>query len=549
MGKGGEFGEGRREIFSERNCLREILWYNVAWPLRVGRSVTETCFGRGKMPPRKKNVEIGVSLKNIGVDLTPDMAKAIVGWKEVEKSRDALKVDGPQGRIYVELQNNKNNRNFKIRLAERYGRMMLRGEWAGQVNSPSKTGNGESMTLDQKGGVISAAHRCVGLILADMDRQKLEASGEEGARKLRELGLKPGKPIVLPNVVVVKDVHDPAADTADTGKGRSLGDVLFRRRIFRDGAKVPESVQARLSRELANAVRLVSLRMGGAKVSTGGKLEYPTAVKFLEKNPLLQDCIEHIWEENGGGGRAGNRIAGYIGLGQAAGLMYLQAYSASDRAKYEAGELDMARKPKNWAAAEKFWTLFSAFAVQEVAAAEAPPIAALYKALEANRRSEDKLSRDAMCVLVARAWLAWMGVEESKWRTIKSLQTKLYAKDGEKMVLAFERFGGFDLDKAILEEKGWLEPDEEEVEITSHGKYQVGDGVWVNSPTEPPWWGKIVGFMPIIEDDKSRIVASVESQEEGAEAGPWRCEPDWLCDMEPNQEDWAYQEEDEGVPA
>jgi hypothetical protein len=405
---------------------------------------------------------------------------------------------------------------------------MLRGEWAGQKNSPSKTFNGESWITDSKGNIVSCAHRCVALIMAELERQRMVAFGND--EMLEKYGLEVDQEITVP-VLLVEGVDPPGADTADTGKGRSLGDVLFRRNEFANGKSISDSVKAKLSRELAVAVRLVWLRLNGGRVARGAKLHHPEAIAFLGDHPLLHDAILFLHEEDGGSGAEGKKITDYLTLGYAAGLMYLMAYSENKRDSYEKG-MDMSRKPKSWALAEEF---FVTFAQEPWGTKKHEPVKALHKALEKNKSSEDKLSRDALCTLVTRSWLAWTK-QTDKWQTGRALTTGLYTKDGDKEVLNFERFGGLDLEREVLVEQGWVT--EAVVERTAVDDWKVGDTCWVAQPEVEAWFGEIKEF------SADGLTASVYSADDEQE---WACQVSWLQNLQPEEEEEEFEEEEEEV--
>lgn len=467
------------------------------------------------MNAKKAEVSLGTNVTELEVTIGIDEAKAILGWREPKQGEKGIRVPGPEGTEEVVLANNTSNRPLSMGLAKQYAEQMFRQEWAGQKNSPAKTSNGEAFVIDKKGHIVSCAHRCLGLVLAEYRRQRLVKIDQKDLLK----ELKITGPITI-KTVVLAGVDGAAADTNDTGKNRSLGDVFFRRSEM-NGQDINETTKKTLSRELAVAVRLVWLRINGQRVSRGGKLHTPEAVAFLERHPLLHDALLHVWNEDGGKGAEGKKISNYISLGYAAGLLYLAAYGNSNRDKYEAGELDMTRKPKGWSKAEEFWTLFA----QDLHTQD-NPIKGLHKLLEKNRQSEKKLERDALCVLVTRAYLAWMEVTE-KWQTTRALGSKLYEKDGDRELLVFERFGGLDLDRQTLRDAGYLE--EEEAARLSVADWKVGDTGWVDQEDGvDPWFGKIVAF----SDDGSHAL-----MEEAGTEDQYTVEVKWLHINQPEREE------------
>jgi hypothetical protein len=353
--------------------------------------------------------------------------------------------------------------------------------------------------------------------LAEYERQRLiQADLRE---KIEEYGCK--KPISI-QAILVTGVDPQSADTNDLGKNRSLGDVLFRRHEFDEkGEDLPDTVRVKLSKELAVAVRLVWLRLQGGQVARGANLYHPEAISFLESHPLLHDCVRHVYTEDGGAGKDGKKISDYLSLGYAAGLMYLAAFSKTDRGAVEEKKVSLEKKPSGeWAKAEKFWTLFA----QDLHS-EDNPVKGLHKLLEKNRTAlEGKYSRDTLCTLVTRAWLAWTG-EEKSWQTTRALGSNLTTKVGDKEMLNFERFGGLDLDLGVLIENGWIS--EESLIRKSAGDWKLKDTCWVDQPDIDPWYGEVRSFS---EDGKH---AGVWSEEDKAE---YQCEIGWLVNDRPERE-------------
>lgn len=436
------------------------------------------------MPPKaKKEVSF--------VDLNYDLACQLMGFIEVRPDDEMTveqkkAVDGlPQHNFINEggekskfvLTNNRTNRAFNLKRAEEYAKYMLEGIWSGLWNHPSGSGNGEAITFDWNGQAVSAAHRCVGLIFAEIKRRRMSQCGQ--TELLEEIGCT--KAIVLKDTVLVTGLDPRCADTADTHKPRSGGDVLFRTDPFADvtvekGEKqVPLSAAQKnsLCSELAVAIRLVWLRYNGTQVSGGGKLTHPEMNQFLEQHPGIKDCLLHVYHENGGAGSEGRKISSFVTLGYAAGLLYLMSHQETNRAESNGavesvGGLGVGNL---FDKASEFWTLFAQMAFSEKAN---DAIKSLHKVLSDNRASQDKFSRDAICTLVIRAWLSWSG-QENKWKTAQALKGKLYVKAGDKEVLDLQRLGGLDIDRQALLDQGIVH---DEVPIERNSVKTKGGTEW-----------------------------------------------------------------------
>lgn len=428
----------------------------------------------------------------------------LLGWRDAKEGEVGYPYVGPKGKGKFVLAKNKTNRPFKRQLAEQYKRQFLRGEWAGQWNSPSRTHNGETIVIDSDGGIVSFAHRGAGLILAELERQRLNdfADGPDSpaAKKLKEYGC--NGPITI-DVLVVEGVDPNSADTVDIGRTRTHGDVLFRHHEF-NGKELPPGVEAHLSRELAVALRLVRLRLKGLQVSRGPKGEIPELLSFGEQHPLLLDALMHIYEVDGGSGKEGKKISRYISLGYAAGLMYLAAFSQSNRESFEDGSLSVTSKPEDWEKAAEFWTLFA-----NDLYSEENVIKSLHSSLEKNRTNRrSKYSRDTLCTLVTRSFLSWTGADDS-W-SVQTLTKGLNSKDSDVL-----RFGGLDLNRAALEKMGVMEEDQPLVR-THSGNWRVGNKPWVVGSEFDTWLGTIKSFTDdgeearVIDEDGQYVDCKIE---------------------------------------
>jgi len=442
-------------------------------------------------------------------DINIEKAKAIVGWRDANDGEDGFRYTNEHGipGKFV-LDKNKENRRLNLREVKKLAGKMLRQQFAGQVNSGSSTCNGEAWIVGKDGQVISCAHRCVAVIFAEMERQYLINCEE--TELIEEYGCE--KAISIP-ALLVTGIDPPAADTNDLARKRSNKDIIFRRRVFSNGQDVPESVQERLSKELATAAQRTWSRINGWRVSGCPEFSPEECRSFLEEHPRLQDALEFVYHEDGEKG-----ISKYVTLGVAASCLYLMAHSGSSRQKLADGALKMDRKPKGWNDAEKFWTFFAQQAWENN-----EPIKSLRSVLEDNRASEKKLGRDEIVTLIFRAYLSWVG-EESKWKTVRGLKSKLFIKVEDREVLDLVRLGGFDVDRDVLIEQGIVE-ERETSTVKQIPGWKIGDTCWVNQEGEEiaPWYGEIRGF------DKDGDV-SVYSSDDDAE---YLCKAEWLSTEEP----------------
>lgn len=485
------------------------------------------------MPPRKNVAAVKiVDIKEAQQEITPEAARQLLGVRPAKEEEAGIRLEGEEEKVV--FANNDANRPFQTGLAKQYAEQMLRQEWAGQKKSPSKTSNGEPIIIGTRNKIVSGAHRLAAILIAEARRARLELV--EAWDELKSLGWKKGEQVAI-LAPLFGSVDNKAADTVDTGKSRSLADVLFRRNEF-GGEELNENQKKKLSSILSHAVRLVWLRSSGQRVARGGKLYHPEAIEFLEQHPLLHDAVFHIYTEEGGGGQEGKRISSILSLGYAAGMMYLMAFSGCNREDIESGKVKLDQQPDEWDLAAKFWTEFA----HDIHSKE-NPVKSLHKLLTKNAMSEEKYSRDAICTLISRAWLAYTGNSDGKWGTTRALAQKLYTKEGDKEVLNFERIGGLDLDRETLMELGVITEDVAPQRVSS-GDWKVDDTCWVNQryasgDVEMSWFGRIV---EISDDGNVFHVLSLDDDE------VYPAEKEWL-DTEPVRiEETEEEEEEDPVP-
>lgn len=364
--------------------------------------------------------EYEVEVVNHGREMTADDGKEYIGWKiEAEGEKEfgenfALK--DREGNK-VQLLKNATNRPYGKGDAERYADAMQNGLW---------TLNGETMVIDDKENLSSAQHRIIGLVLANQAKK-----GEGKAKK-----------VTIP-AIVVKGVSakKEVADTADTGRTRKLADVIFRNKEF--SKKLSPKDLKGLAKDYAVATRLTWIRCNGELVSGSGRFEHVEAVEFQKKHPLLKDCVNYIFEENGGNSKdEGRKISQYISLGYAGALMYLMTTS---KTKLDSGEISTTQQSK----AEKFWTMLASGA-----SSGKDLWAALRKKLNAIDASGAK-GRDEICGVIVKAWEIYQAGKADADCSAKDLSIKVKRQDGKESFAENPRFGGLDVE---------IVPEVEEVE-------------------------------------------------------------------------------------
>lgn len=480
--------------------------------------------------PTVKYPEVTVKIHKPDSPLTIKKAKELVGWQTEEEAgkefKDVFHLKDRQGNK-VRLLNNPTNRPFSLSLAMDYALEMLRGVWAFNL---------ETMIFDHFGYVQQGQHRLVGFILAEQMRLEdskkwAEEYGQKGEMTLPCLlafGCSPKKEVV---------------DTLDTGKRRSVADVIFRNHEF---GKVSDREQKALSDILGKATRLVWLRAGGKNVSDAPRFPHSEALAFIEKHPGLNEAVQHIYKlENEGDGR---QITNFLSLGNAAAFCYLMATAKTDVVKYhEEGEINTSLKPK----AEKFWKEFASGVGYE----SGSPVLALRNKL-AKMGAGSGAERDEIIGTVAKAFEAWI---EGSTVTAKDLAVKKTKNEAGKFILAERpRFGGVDsFVEKIAKEKPAKPPkakkptarkakgkkattstnttsvDASQKGKKSKGGWAVGDTAWVKSPDGDHWFGKIEEMS---EDGKYAYLLTLDGTEIESDTEVWEESVDKLYTEYPKKE-------------
>lgn len=444
------------------------------------------------MPPRVKKEQTCEF-----VELTADQAVELLGIREAKeddgKCYSYVNANGVKGKFAMDK--NHENRPFSLSLANDYKDALLKGEFSGQWNSASSTCNGESCVLDWNGNVVSMAHRGVGLWLAEQERQRLDSlvdgPDSPAQQQLDEYGCNGA--ITLPTLLV-KGVDPACADTSDTGKNRTLSDVIFRSEDV--PADWTESDAKKYATILSTAIKHLHGRINGYRIVGTPKLHNAVGKRFLEKHPLIKDIALYVMAEGKGDSDRKRPLDRYqVKLGLIAAHIYLQMYSGSNVKKYWKDELKMDRVPSKDLRdlGEEFWLHFGQ--IDNNGKKSTPPaVWTLKMVLDESDKGQKPLSRDGLCTAVTRAMLAY-GESKTADVTTNALRKGLInAKGEDNWVSEYERFGGLDQERDSLFEMGLIE----EIEVIgaeTSGDWKKEDTTWVYpGPGFEIWYGVIKGF-------------------------------------------------------
>jgi hypothetical protein len=241
----------------------------------------------------------------------------VLGWQaETEKTcppKDKVLLTDRHGKK-VECRNNITNRPLKKNHMETLVQEILAGRWHF---------NAVTITIGQSGLVLNGQHRLLALILA---QQELDLNPDKYADVWKR-----GDTINL-EVLVAMGIRedDEVVNTIDTGKTRSLSDVLYRSEFL---SSFPQAHRKSLAASTSAAVKLVQSRTGSSMNAYSRHKTHSGDCDFLERHPQILKCVQFIFEE----ADAAHPI--YLHQGQAAGLLYLMSTGNSKPQEYYSTEL------------------------------------------------------------------------------------------------------------------------------------------------------------------------------------------------------------------
>lgn len=338
-----------------------------------------------------KAKEIGDGLYAAAVpDVDWSTALLLLGYDPAKFDEEALKQAKIKDLI-ADAPRNKENRGFSLGDAKRWFIQMGKGLWVQ---------NGQCAAYDAHGQIVTAQHRLGAFLM--LVQQWMKKRLPEYMEKVAKSKTTPTIPMsFIFNVSTKKHV----ADTADTGRSRTLADVLFRADLV-SGKGRTEKEKTALVKALSVAARLVWLRAGGRAVRNGPKFDQAEGLAFAQdKHPTLVKSVEFIdsLNDNTSGG-----ITTFLTIGVAAGLMYLMSTSTTVFGE----DLSFENDEK----AEEFWSLF----VKPDGHPAGSPIAAL-REFYTRANKQGTRDRDETNNAAIKAWIAFLdGRKDVKWSDLKT---------------------------------------------------------------------------------------------------------------------------------
>ena len=283
--------------------------------------------------------------------ITPDQAKALLGWTEDPDQARALGCQYPLvedrlgNKIY--MVNNVTNRPIYSQLYDAYAQELLNKRWSGP-NGNGKTVNGENIIIGKTGLVLNGQHSLIAIVLAEQERVS-----EKAKHHWAELWK---GPVVMDKTIARGvDEDDDVVNTMDTCKPRGFSDVVYRSDFFKDVSPplTPSSLD-KLSKLVESAVEFVWKRAGYGTSDVNPWSRHRTntvGVDFLRRHPRLLEAVRFIHTENQASALKQYRP------GTASALLYLMGTCATDGDAYRSSNppSEDAMDFSAWDAAKEYW--------------------------------------------------------------------------------------------------------------------------------------------------------------------------------------------------
>ncbi len=261
--------------------------------------------------------------------ITAELMKEWLGWEaEPEEGKfgdDYLFTD--ENDRNIRCHNNSKNRPLDIDLANKYAFEVLNRNWAGSINMPGLTINGETLVFAEDGETASGQHRGIGLVLAKQMWEKgvTYKNGKQVPHDWKTVW--PTEP-VMESLVVFGISKDPKViRTLDNVRERTGSDTMFSTNLF---AKFTPEDRKTLCKILDGAVRYLWVRTGQYKNEVTPYRTQSEIMRFVETHPSLLGVVERVWKEDSEG-----KLSVYVPPAYTAALMYLFGASATDKNAYD----------------------------------------------------------------------------------------------------------------------------------------------------------------------------------------------------------------------
>lgn len=370
-----------------------------------------------KKPTKKKPVEEErpvkynkITMKIFCGDkgLTEVQAKRLLGWQEAGDNQQKLFTDA-EGKGIV-CHNNTANRPLYMGNVAALKQEILRRRWYL---------NGENRIIGCTGLVNDGQHTLIAFVLAVQEW-----------RLHPELWKQywPTEPTLETSIILGVSEEDKVVNTLNTGKPRSLADVIYRSPYFADMNNSTRKVVANVA---SYCIQLLWKRTG-VKETLVVIRTHSESLDFITRHERLLECVKHIYVENG----SEKRLGEFISPGYAAGLLYLMASSSTDPVEYRDSDNpnEGMLSWDNWDRACDFWAYLAGGNEQ---------FGAIPKAMgKIMNEVGQRPSLSERCAILVKAWLAYVADETID---AKVLKLRYHTEDGVRSLVDFPSAGGIDL--------------------------------------------------------------------------------------------------------
>lgn len=350
--------------------------------------------------------------------MTAAIAKEFLGWQveaDGENFADNYLLIDKNGKK-ARCTNNLLNRPFYPQLAEDWMLEVLRLKW--QMN-------GEQVIIDEYGMVHDGQHRLIGLILAEQT-WLLDQKKPKDQRKWA--GYWKEEPCIDCSVFLGIKGTDEVVNTINTGKPRSLADVLFRSACFR---KQDTATRLVASKVLNAAIKTLWYRTSQQLASSAPRRPHSESLEFLANHERLLECVKFIQEEGDDG-----KLAPFLPHGPAACLLYLMGSAASDGEAYVVANTEKVLDWSLWDKAQSFWVDLAANGKATEALREA--------LLKIPAELGGKYNLDLRCATLIKAWNLY---SDGKKLTLDTVEVETSTNElGQPILAEMPRCGGIDVE-------------------------------------------------------------------------------------------------------
>lgn len=352
--------------------------------------------------------------------LTGDLAKELLGWTVASENLpmtndyDLKNIAGEK----VKLLNNLTNRNMVKMQCGLLKQEQLRHRWYL---------NGEPIIIGVTGRVLNGQHTLVALVEACEEWEQNQGQWREEW---------PQAPTIEKVIVFGISEEDHVVNTLDTGRPRTLADVMFRSEYF---SKLHKKHRTACAKIADHAIRMMWRKTGAGMDAFAPKRTHSESLDFVERHPKLLECVKHIFEENGDD----NKIGTILSPGYASAVMYLMAACLTeadreDKSGYSDSDspdeslLDMSMYEK----AAEFWTLLAAGDLKI-----RPHVQA---AISNSIESGGTCGHEERIGIITNAWTVWTSNKKLTMENIM-VQSELDLETGIKTLIDLPRLGGIDI--------------------------------------------------------------------------------------------------------